>query len=264
MSTRKNLSNEENLKILDNVQALSSQGKYRSAMNVILEILDEIPGDEFVLNLANLIIYTNQTRSQAYTATEPLTSEYLSDTRLDSIFCECSKCSSTWVLNPMIKQYASVSVMNPLGAYCPRCKKIFCRNCYRKSNLTGGVGSPSKQFCPNCNTELTMLTEPNGRKPRQTRRHSKPIKFFIFLREGPVPPTAEYLQKILRLISPDALQDQPQFFVAPVPNWNGDQKELTSLMYAIAAQRKYSLDEIETAFFTPDENGNHYCIAKVY
>jgi hypothetical protein len=69
---------------------------------------------------------------------------------------------------------------------------------------------------------------------------------------------------MIRLVSPDVLTDHPELFVAPVPNWSGNQRELAGLMHAIAAQHNYSLDEIETFFFSPDENGSYFCIAKVY
>jgi len=264
MCAQKGLSNEDSKKILDKVNQLSNQGMFRSAMDLIFEILDEIPDEELALKMANLLLYTNQSRSQAYAASEPLTTRYLLDTRLDHLFCECANCNSTWTINPMAEFYGSTTVINPVGGYCPRCKNVFCRNCYKKKFWSKKVGAGSIGYCPSCNVQMEPIKNPNGRRPRQAARKSKPMKLFIFLREGPVPPPPEYLTKMIRLVSPEVLNDNPKLIVQPVPNWSGNQQELSSLMYAIVAREGYSMDDMQTFFFSPDENGSHFCIAKVY
>ena len=122
--------------LLELVHSLTRAGRYRSALDKILPILDLDPHDQWTLHLAASVVYLAQSRYHAYGATEPLTDEYILDARLDPIFCECDRCHSTWVPMPMASMYKEVVSISPPGMYCPKCNKVFCRDCLERHRFS--------------------------------------------------------------------------------------------------------------------------------
>lgn len=249
--------------IINEVSQLTSQGKYRSAMDVIFEILEEIPNDAFALDLANTVLHAGMSRSNAQSAIEPLTDLYIFDTRLDSLFCECSQCRATWVINPMLRMEMGrkISITNPLGGYCPKCKKVICRNCAEKHRQGLGL---STQVCPVCNTGLEMIREANGRTPRQSRRETTPIKFIVLIREGPVQPTLEYMSEMFHLVSPEVFDDHPKYFLGPLDEWPDDTRMLDQILYEIVEENGYQTSTCKIFHFSADKHGSRFSIAKAY
>lgn len=157
-------------RLLREVQSLVREGRFRSALDLLLPILDSNPGDEFALRLATIVVDAARTKSTGYTAPreERLTSEYLNDPRLDPIFFQCERCGKVWVDVLWMGGYDHVTTVRvPLGGYCPHCDKVICLECAKKSfPFLHSGGTIGHYKCPYCRTKLEIATKPNGRKRR--------------------------------------------------------------------------------------------------
>lgn len=240
-------------------ESLHGQGKYRTAMDNIIHWLDVNPAEKkSILELAALVMYSGMGRTSAtYESIEPLTEDYIIDRRFDSIFCECNKCGRGWVLNPIMK-VAKGSLSNPPGGQCPLCNKVFCREC--------SVGENVNYHCPNCHIALEIVREPNGRTSQQLERRNN-IEMIFFFREGLIPPNAEYVQKWIKRLSPDALEQKKQPEIIHFPNWTRYNEEslLREAGNITLKKRKKMPDngsiELDSVF-ARDENGSVIYVMK--
>ncbi len=247
------------------VQQLTSQGRFRSAMDKVFDVLADDPTDKEALSLA--IIIASSSRTVNLQAMEPLTDVYLHDRRLDPIFAVCSHCKKTeWVPNFLLKALAAkVGVFNAMGMQCFHCGYVVCRDCFETSRLGAGTGIVSSR-CPNCDQNaLKAVVYPTGRQPRHMARHSgKVLRVYLF-REGPVPLDQEYMAELLARCSPDALEDDADLTGIPLPSWP-DNIDRFCQAYILAAENQEpdlqgSLDCSETARID-DRWGNSVYVVK--
>src|SRR5262245_30911671 len=78
----------------ETIQRLMGEGRFRSALDLLLPRLDRDPDDQEALTLA--LIALGHGRTQELQAVEPLGPRYLYDPRLDPVFTVCTGCGNTW------------------------------------------------------------------------------------------------------------------------------------------------------------------------
>ncbi|MBE7555703.1 MAG: hypothetical protein HS126_32030 [Anaerolineales bacterium] len=250
--------------LISRVNSLQQEGRYRTALDQIFPLLDRNPNDELALKLAASVLSVAFGPGHKYDPPEPITGDYFSDTRFDSVFCECEgvregqPCRRHWVPNPWLSEAMGVIMFDPVGGICPKCNKVFCRECsHNRKNQTFN--------CQDCETRLVRILKPNGRTPQQTRRRKERFKLVLMLHEGPVPPDDEYLEQKFRRISPDILNETPEIKVFPVFPWPNSKDELWIKAKTLLPLQDYASDSviIDDYFFSDDE-GNHFFLIKVY
>lgn len=245
----------------NHIRQLSQAGRFQTAVKEILNGLDNTPGDAALLSLAAITLDMAQSKNKAYSALEPLTTELINDSRLDSIFCQCEKCGNTWVPNPLFTMLGlgkGSTSYNPSGGVCPKCKKVFCKNC---SASIGDIRSK----CPQCHTELEPITQPNGRSPRQSSRQREAVKYAIILREGPVPLDKAQLTKLFHELSPEVIGDKAKTSGLPIIPWPVEQSELLEEILKQCARWKIIPREdglVSSLFHLPD--GKRLLLVKIY
>ena len=240
--------------ILDEVQAFTFGKQYASGLRAILRYLDEYPGNSFVLQLASMLIYSGMSYSSAYEAAgggQQLPKDLLMDTRLDSIFNECSKCGNCWIpAGQIVAPYRKMSAVNAVGARCARCDIVLCRNCLANQHL--GVDASIMQ-CPECGGWVEPLNEPTGRRPRQARRRKEKIVYALVIRHGPIPPDESYLNDFFRAVAPDVLENVSQAKISALPMQEWDdiaKKAFARLMVQLPdlSLETVDIDRVEGVF----------------
>jgi len=249
------------------VQQLTAEGRFRSALDMLLPFLDKADDqdvyDSLYLDplymLACAVIYLAQSREHAYEATEPLTKEYFLDSRLDPIYCHCDRCSHTWVPNPT-GFIANVQYINPLGLHCPNCDKIFCNSCLRE-----GISSDNVVYhCLDCGGRLSGIKKPNGRRSIHRNAREEKLELLIVFREGPIPPDEEIVIDLLQNLSPDAFVDVPDLIVLPIFPWEEEEKLRHRVLMIGAVKGVFPAPNLTDYQFATDKDGNRYCIVKIY
>jgi hypothetical protein len=240
---------------LENIEELVKQGKLRSAMDGVLAALDHDPENEQALRLA-MIIFGAVPRTQQVNADEALGPNYWRDTRLDRIFAVCSRCrSKSWVPHECLLEYAMVVARNPVGLQCQECGYVVCRVCLEELS---GKSQNSVVACPNCRkSALGKPVYPTGRNSLQLERFGRPVQLVYIMREGPIPPTVQEVNKLLYQFSPDPLSDDHELIFVPVEPWTDNIQQIgTFKLYGL--MNKFDLDsqlfEIGAAI-VQDENG---------
>jgi hypothetical protein len=240
---------------LENIEELAKRGKLRSAMDNVLAVLDQDPENEQALWLA-MIIFGAVTRTQQVNADEALGPKYWRDTRLDRIFAVCSRCRlRSWVPDECLSEYSTWVVSNPIGLQCRECGYVVCRVCLEELS---GNSQNSVVACPNCRKPaLGKPVYPTGRNSLQLERFGRPVQLVYIMREGPLPPTIQEVNKLLYQFSPDPLSDDHELMFGPVEPWTDDiQKVGTFKLYGL--MNKFDLDsrlyQIGAAI-VQDENG---------
>jgi hypothetical protein len=76
------------------IEDLQTAGRYRTAIEEILNVLDRDPGNQEALFLAANIL--GASRTQQLTAVEPLSDRYTNDRRLNPLWAICQKCQRGW------------------------------------------------------------------------------------------------------------------------------------------------------------------------
>lgn len=197
---------------------LMKKGRFRSALDEILKVLDHSPEHEEALRMAMFVFGGSKT--EHLQALEPITEVYTTDPRFDPIFAVCSNCKvSTW--SPTNCLYdGQVSVTNPLGLQCYNCGYVLCRECYLGEHVSQGVVEIGR-VCTNCSaSDLRPVVFPTGRSPMRMMRDSSARKTQIFIfREGPVRPDIDYIQELLGRLCPDALKDGVEITSSSIETW---------------------------------------------
>jgi hypothetical protein len=147
---------------------------------------------------------------------------------------------------------------NPPGGQCPQCKKVFCREF--------SVGENVNYHCPNCHTALDPIREPNGRTAQQLERRNN-IEMIFFFREGLIPPNAEYVNKWIRRISPDALEQKIQPEIIHISNWARNEESLLLEARNVTLRNRKRMPEANSveldSLFARDENGSILYVLKM-
>jgi hypothetical protein len=194
----------------DRIERLRSEGRDRSALEGLLEVLENSPRDQEALMLALIVLGRGRTEQRH--AAEVIPREYLLDRRLDPIFAVCSHCkTSSWTpTNCLLHgRLADAQVNNPIGLQCWGCGYVMCRKCY-----------PGLRTCPNCgSSDHRAPVYPTGRTPRQLERRPQPVAATLVFREGPLAPDPEWMKALLAEVSPDALASGARISAFPAYPW---------------------------------------------
>src|SRR5690242_701796 len=75
------------------IEQCTSSGRYRTAMDELLQILRHYPGDPEALFLCAIVL-GSATRTKQIVAAEPLGERYTNDRRLDALCVCCRKCET--------------------------------------------------------------------------------------------------------------------------------------------------------------------------
>jgi hypothetical protein len=240
---------------LENIEKLVIQRKLRSAIDCVLATLDEDPENEQALRLA-MIILGAVSRTQQLNADEALGPKYWRDSRLDRIFAVCSRCRvRSWVPDECLLEYANMVAKNPIGLQCQECGYVVCRACLEELS---GKEQNSGPACPSCHKYvLGKPVYPTGRNSLQLQRFGRPVQLVYILREGPIPPTIQELQKLLYQFSPDPLSADHQLIFRPVEPWVHDIQQVgEAKLYSLMNEFDLDSQLFETrAAIVSDENG---------
>jgi hypothetical protein len=208
--------------LLEETQTYTYGKKFASGLRFLLKYLDEYTGNEYILKLIGILLHSGMSLGNIYDAeeqSERLTNELLLDTRLDSLFSECSICGSIWVPAFQFVDIAKITTLNAVGGECTNCGRVFCRVCVENVHVGIDMSLPK---CPECGSSLAPLRKAAGRRPMQAKRVKLPLEFVLFLRDGPIVPDAEYIQTVLRELCPDVLDgnEQVKIRAIPIANWH--------------------------------------------
>ncbi len=248
---------------------LENQGRYRSALDEVFNVLDLDPNNEHALRLAITVVGDN--RSNQLRAQEPLTAAYLNDRRLDSIFTACSQCKTTeWVSVYCLHEgllglnYTTSEILP--GYQCYDCGYVACRKCLDGASQNEDRLHALRIYrCPNCGGPNLKAAYPTGRLPRQMARHPEPVVQVVVFREGPIPPDEAYMAGLLERTSPDALEDGAELIGIPVSPWPNDiEKMAQSLLFRLRGERRLkALPEHAEYRLVQDAVGTRVYVAKL-
>ena len=175
---------------------LGQAGDYNTSLTLILQLLEDDPNNSEALNLAQTVLSIGDSNVAQSIRKDPL---------LDSVFAQCDKCDTSWVVDPTYKDAKRLVITNPAGGQCSRCGKVFCRNCAPSKD--GGL------ICPNLqdeNHKLDPVINPNGRTRRYVAPRSRSERIehvVVFLYPPPPPRLAGYSQIVLESMCSEALID---------------------------------------------------------
>lgn len=240
---------------------LRGAGRYRTALGLILKILDHDPWNHEAFYHGASILSLG--RTGLLTAVEPLGVRDTSDQRLNPVWAVCSECTRSWVPDPAYfgSHADQLVIMNPVGLQCPACGYTLCYRCLNADSLGLGV-SVNHHECPNgCGVELSLPVQPTGRETL-LRRRPEPISHVFIFREGQIPPDTAYIQKMLETCSPDVFDSTPEIVAAPVGGSLND-------LYIYSFMRASGLaDDViqdsERATITDSENNCQVHVVKAY
>jgi len=206
------------------VEALNREGKFRSALRLVLSILRTAPHDQEALSLALIVL--GRARTDQVQADEALGPRYFYDPALDPVYAVCSLCTrASWAASSSLFAHAipNANVANPVGKQCWGCGYVMCRNCYQ-----------GKSNCPNCGSaDLRAPVYPTGRHSRQLQRRATPVVCTLVLREGPITPDANWISTLFEVLSPDVLDDSAKLLAWGIQPWRPD---IADLALAFAAR----------------------------
>jgi hypothetical protein len=250
-------------------------GRYRTALDELLEILARKPGDQEALYYAALVLSVG--RTDELTAAEPWSRRYTFDRRLDPIFVVCCGCESReWVPNAVhlglglglgLAGPKHVTLMNPMGLQCQRCGYTLCRDCLEERKI--GVGlAVYEHRCPHCPTEeLSAPVVPTGRPPAQFAVRLQRITAVVLFREGPVIPDRDYVLAFFEARSPDVLAGNPQIYPVAAGAWPEDLNTYTlPYLYGMSLNGSFDTRAIKTAETgtVVDDYGARVHVVKLY
>jgi hypothetical protein len=249
------------------IEAYQKDGRFRTAMDELFEVLNHKPDDQEALFLAVLLL--GGSRTQQLSASEPIPEEYTYDSRLDPIWVVCSKCEREWVpssvhLSAGVRQMV---ITNPIGQQCQQCGFTLCRDCLEKREL--GFGSAVyDDHCPYCHNEkLTFPVLPTGRRSKQMERQNKRVTDVVIFREGAVPPDEEYVRSLLGAVSPEVFADRPRIIAVPVFPWP-DPPEYYTIAYLLSLADRDGIPQeaVKNAITrnVTDKDGVRSYVAKIY
>ena len=179
----------------ERIKALIGDGRYRTAMAELLDLLRQDPSNIEAATQAMVVAYTS--RTELLNAKEPLTNEQRSSAILAPIATQCSVCDNFWYSIHVLAQSEYLSVAGARGVQCPICRYTLCKECAAAAPRRG-TALPCAT--PGCAGELQTRALPTGRRgvlpidPDRTER-------VIVVRDGPIPPEiGEALSVVTRWI----------------------------------------------------------------
>ncbi len=251
------------------IYVLTSNGQYRTALDILFPLLESKPDNKQILDLAATTVSLGINKHESV---EPLTDYYLDNPLLDRIFSHCDLCGNMWVTSPMHyimwknareNKNSGRDIVFNADTCCSKCGIYTCSVCIRKE----GVNPP----CPKCGGPLSLPIEPNGRPLQRSRKRKEKLKLVVLLREGPITPDDEYITRTLQKLSPEVFIDKPQVTAFCIPIWPSTNLEMQKLfleLYEVklgispldAAQQAKNIEE----FYAIDYEENRLGLWKFY
>jgi hypothetical protein len=250
------------------IEQCTSTGRYRTAMDELLQILRHHPADPEALFLCAIVLSASRTKQ--IVAAEPLGERYTNDRRLDPLCVACRKCETSWftsVVHFSVGPETQMYVTNPIGLQCQECGYTLCRDCLRKGPIGFGM-DVYLHPCPHCQGEqLTTPVLPTGREPCQFERRSERITVAVLFREGPIPPDVAFMTHFFECMSPDVIEDQPRIIGVPVSPWPSN-PAIYTITYLLGLADRGIIDKaaVETAATNDatDREGLHLYLVRLY
>jgi hypothetical protein len=205
--------------------------------------------------MAGTVIYLGMGRTLNQNAQEPLTLGDLADTRLDPLFCSCGwpGCDATWISGHTGFDYSRYIITNPRGGRCEACGMYACSKHFA-----------SGPTCRQCGADLDCAPPANGRAPQQIDRLNHPVVHVFVLREGPLPPSRDFVQMVLEFQVPDALEDGAKITAVPVPGWSDDPNGLAMAVVARDHLEYLGADFEMRSGAGRDQTGAGWAVVKVF
>jgi hypothetical protein len=144
--------------LADEVERLSKEGRYKSALDVILRSLRTEGRSAEAFRHALVLLHAGQRRTPDPDVTEPVTPQQYGNPYFAPVATECVRCARFWYSLHVLIGHADMSVSNPIGLQCPVCRYSLCRDCLDLRDLR----------CPDggCRGELGVPVLPTGRPRR--------------------------------------------------------------------------------------------------
>jgi hypothetical protein len=248
------------------IEDLQRAGRYRTAIEEILKILDRDPGNQEALFLAANILSVS--RTQQLESLEPLSDTYTYDRRLNPVWAVCHKCERGWVPDAVhltsVVGGRQLVIMNPIGQQCPKCGYTLCHECLKQNPIGLGTSVYSHECPQGCDVKLSLPVHPTGRRNLQFSRRPQRVTHVFIFREGPIQPDTAYLQAFLQTRSPDVFESKPQIFAIPVGRWQEESFDVYIMASLMA--RGFTSDMIQNSETGTiiDDNGSRVHVVKLY
>lgn len=249
-----------------NIEDLQREGRYRTAIDEILLVLDRDPGNQEALFCAANIL--SLPRTHFLKATEPLSDKHTFDRRFNPLWAVCHKCERGWVPSPVhlgsIFGGAQLHITNPVGQQCQKCGYTLCHECLNL--IPGGLGyGVYSHQCPHgCGVELSVPVHPTGRKNMQFGRRPQPVTHVFIFREGPIQPDIEYLRTFLEARSPDVLENRAKIFAIPVGKWPDESFDYYVIASLMARGITIQMMDNSESGTIIDDDGTQVHVVKIY
>lgn len=140
--------------LTDEVDRLWTEGKHRSALDVILGFLRTQGRSAEAFRWAMPLLGNPPERADPSIA-EPITRQQYRSPYFAPIATECARCTAYWYSRHVLVEDRRLAVVNPVGQQCPACRYTLCRDCI----------DPENRRCPEegCSGELGVPVLPTGR-----------------------------------------------------------------------------------------------------
>jgi tetratricopeptide (TPR) repeat protein len=128
----------------DQIDRLRSQGRHRTALDTLLDVLQRDGGSAGVFGLAVGLCVIRSGSDSA----EPVTRQQLSSPYLAPIATECSACQRYWYSAHQVLPDGLMTVANAVGVQCQTCRYSLCRKCMTddrrcpEPDCAGTLGTP--------------------------------------------------------------------------------------------------------------------------
>ncbi|MBC9731068.1 hypothetical protein [Streptomyces sp. TRM68367] len=117
--------------LTDEVDRLWHEGRYESALDVILRFLRAEGRSAEAFHWALMLLGTGQRRTPDPRVVEPVTPQQYGNPYFAPIATECARCERLrfWYSGHALVEHAGISVVNPVGLQCQVCRYSLCRDC---------------------------------------------------------------------------------------------------------------------------------------
>ncbi len=244
------MTDEEIRRCVEEAQRLDERGSPNDALRILAAVLHHRPESEDARDAASLVLWS-RLRQGAEMEVEMSLAD---DLAFDPLFAECDLCGASTIPNPITKMAAgswSCGGVTGVWAECDGCGQVACGLCRPAEHR---VLPDGRCVQPYCDGKLKPLEDQNGRSPRSWRLPADRVRSMLFLRECPLPPSEDYVQKRLSQWLPE-LYEQPsrRIHVAAVLRWAPESPALgmrLSLLGGPTWQATVDQDNVEIDFYT--------------
>ncbi|GAA4607172.1 hypothetical protein BJY16_006192 [Actinoplanes octamycinicus] len=189
--------------LTDRVRKLSSAGRLRTALDLVLGTLRREPGNPDAM--ANALLLLSTSRRAEEEMAEPATRSQLSSALVAPLATVCGGCGRFWYSAEVLLQSPKQAHMDPDGVQCPACRFTRCADCIGLHGLVvPDVPCPS----PGCAGKLGACLTPTGR-PGVVVVDPDDIERILVARDGPILPDRNEALGITMEYVPILAEDEP-------------------------------------------------------